>query len=249
MRRFWYGDRPEDEQILIEGDLFHHIFSVCRFPVGGHFELLTADRSALFVEVTSIQKKSAEVVVKESRTLPEIPKPWLHLCVSLPKFATFETILEKSVELGVHTIHPFVSDYSFVKSSRKVSESKKQRWQKVIVGATQQSGRGELMTVAPIQTLQENLEEFNRKTKVQGLFLYEGQSALSLKSALSAEPYDSIEEIWAFIGSEGGFSEQEVDAFGRQRLDPVTLGSQILRVETACLALASVIKYEFGREM
>ncbi|MCB0422955.1 MAG: 16S rRNA (uracil(1498)-N(3))-methyltransferase [Bdellovibrionales bacterium] len=246
MRRFWYGKKPKDSSVLIEGELFHHIFDVCRFQEGSRFELLTEESVALFVEVESLQKKRAKVVVQEERVIPPLPQPWIHLCVSLPKFSTLEEILEKAVELGVHTLHPLISDFSFVKEAKKISDSKWERWQKIIVGATQQTGRGELLRVAPLTTLDKKIEEFNRKTKVQGLFLYEGQSPLRLHQALAPWKSQPLEEIWAFIGSEGGFSQQEVNVFERQSLPPVTLGRQILRVETACLAVASILKYEFG---
>ncbi len=55
-----------------------------------------------------------------------------------------------------------------------------------------------------------------------------------------------MDHLWVFVGSEGGFSLEEVELFAKEGLNPTSLGEQILRVETACLALLSVIKYEFG---
>ena len=57
---------------------------------------------------------------------------------------------------------------------------------------------------------------------------------------------NSPENVWLIIGSEGGFSENEVEIMQKLGLDPVTLGPQILRVETACLTLVAVLKYVFG---
>ena len=54
------------------------------------------------------------------------------------------------------------------------------------------------------------------------------------------------ENVWLIVGSEGGFSQNEVVSMQKLGLDPVTLGQQILRVETACLTLVAVLKYELG---
>jgi 16S rRNA (uracil1498-N3)-methyltransferase len=67
-----------------------------------------------------------------------------------------------------------------------------------------------------------------------------------MKAALSGSSQGSQpKEAWAFIGSEGGFSEREVELFQSLDLKPVTLGTQVLRVETACVATVSIIKYDF----
>ncbi len=59
------------------------------------------------------------------------------------------------------------------------------------------------------------------------------------------EPQGAVENIWLVVGSEGGFSFKEVEAFRQAGLEPVTIGPQVLRVETACIALVSALKYEF----
>ena len=188
-----------------------------------------------------------EVQVLEERSLPPLPRPNICLAVSIPRFSTFETIIEKSVELGVHTLQPYFSDYSFVRDLAKIPEVKWERWQKILRGAAQQSGRGALMELAKPLELKELLKTFNRKPKVGGLFPYEGEASFGVKTALEAiKGSESLEEFWVFVGSEGGFSLQEVAEFKASGLEPASLGPQVLRVETACVALVSVIKYQFN---
>jgi 16S rRNA U1498 N3-methylase RsmE len=55
----------------------------------------------------------------------------------------------------------------------------------------------------------------------------------------------SPEEIWLFIGGEGGYSRQEVETFRALGCDPVSLGDQVLRVETACVSLIAIVLHEF----
>jgi 16S rRNA (uracil1498-N3)-methyltransferase len=79
-----------------------------------------------------------------------------------------------------------------------------------------------------------------------GLFFYEGGAQIDLVHALTHLKLDAAQNIWIFIGSEGGFSQNEVELFKSHGLNPLSFGSQILRVETACLAAVSVIKYQSG---
>ena len=58
---------------------------------------------------------------------------------------------------------------------------------------------------------------------------------------------ENLDEIWVFIGSEGGFSPNEVSIFKSYHIHPVTLGEQILKVETACLTVLGVLKYMLGQ--
>lgn len=247
LRRFYLEPgQLNGDQVLLTGDLLHHIRDVCRFEIGDQFELLPGDGTALLVTVQSLSNRELRAQVLSSRVIPPPIKPEVVLCLSLPKLPKVDWIVEKCVELGVTEIRPFVSDFSFLRSVSEISHNRVQRWQKLIQGATQQSGRGELMGIRPAVTLKSLLEEFNRNAQVGGLFLYEGEAPLGLAAAVKDIQARRLEQLWLFVGSEGGFSQGEVGLFAQAGLNPVTMGDQILRVETACLAMVSVIKYEIG---
>lgn len=246
MRRYWIpGDWLQGDRVDLVGDIFHHIFDVCRQTRGSRFEVLTGDHRAHLVEVITVGKKTAMAQVLETRQIQELPRPFINLALSLPRPQTFDWVLEKSVEMGVHTVHPFLSAHSFIRHYDERLATKGERWQKIVRGATQQSGRGDMMSVASVGTLLETLQKFNRLTASLGLFCYEGAGALSLRQAIEQgrDRVRPLENIWVFVGSEGGFSEEEVKLFQRFGLSACTLGEQVLRVDTACLALISVIKY------
>ncbi len=254
-RRYWVEPSAISEKgVQLEGDVLHHIRDVCRQTVGSRFEILSGQPKALLVEIESMQKNRAWARILGERPLPELKRPYLHLALSLPRPAKMDLIVEKAVELGVKTIHPFVSDFSFFRQSQDIQANKIQRWQKIIRAASQQSGRGDLMSLSSPQALRPLLEDFNRKPGRLGLLAYEGQAETSFRKVLygagagsqgGGQGPSSWEEIWLFVGSEGGFSEAEVALFRQNQLLPLSFGEQILRVETACVALLSVIKYEF----
>lgn len=254
MRRYWLD--PEDgsginaEQVVIAGDSFHHILDVCRQTVGSQFEVLIGDGLAYLVEVQAVSKKQATAKIKSTRTVPSILDPKIVLCLSVSRFPVLDAVMEKAVELGVSELKLFFSKNSFVGGLDKISDSKIERWQKIIKSATQQSGRGELMEFNKPQPLQQVLMEFNQSSQNKGLFLYEGNGQLRLKEWLknmsNFRVPEDFNKIFVFVGSEGGFDSSEVKQFQALRLDPVSLGDQVLRVETACVAAVSVLKCEWG---
>jgi 16S rRNA (uracil1498-N3)-methyltransferase len=248
LRRFYFEKQNlgHEATIQISGDLFHHIRDVCRFGVGDLFEILPGDGRALLYKIAEQGKREFRATKQSERQIPPPAKPDIVLALSVPKLPKVDWILEKSVELGVSEVRPFVSDFSFLRKTSEITTARLDRWHKIIEAATQQSGRGELMKIHSAVTLESLFSEFNRTPKAEGLFPYEGEALVHLKDAIRAVQARSPDQIWLFVGSEGGFSKKEVELFGRQGLKPVSMGSQILRVETACLALVSVIKYKSG---
>jgi len=246
MRRYWVEEKffEGEEYVWLEAEQYQHIVRVCRQNIGSRFEVLQGAQ-AFLVEICELQKAKAKAKILEIRDIEELPSPRIHLVLSLPRFQKTDEIIEKSVELGVYKVRPFLSDFSYVRSLDKVGKNKLQRWDRIVKAATQQCGRGGLMEVAPVTgSLELIFKEFNQGCQKKGLFFYEGEGQKTLPEALKGINASDFEEIWLFVGSEGGFSYKEVESFQKLGLGPITLGSQILRVETACTSLVSIIKYE-----
>ena len=255
MRRYWVNKSQihkmseSESQVIFKDDLFHHIFDVCRQEVGHKFEVITEDSKAYLVEVIAKEKKQARARIIEDREIQRLPTPHVHLALSISRYAVMDSVIERAVEMGVSSIVPFFSDFSFIRKLNNLPEGKQERWQKIVISATQQSGRGELMRIHQPLDWENMLKFINPSPENWCLFAYEGASVLSVQDHLKQKK-DMIardpENLWIIVGSEGGFSSQEVTRMQQLGLDPVTLGAQILRVETACLTLVSVLKYEFG---
>lgn len=247
LRRFHIeSENIHGTEVRLRGDLLHHIRDVCRFKTGDEFEILAGDGQAHHVQITQEAKNEMSARILSSRNLPTVPKPYVTLCVSVPKLPKVDWIVEKCVELGCAEVRVFVSDYSFLRKVSELSENRLARWRKLVQGATQQSGRGDLMKIGTPTSLDKLLAEFSRNSSTAGLFPYEGEAPQGLSSALRDLKARQLDHLWVFVGSEGGFSPREVELFAQHGLNPTSLGEQILRVETACVTLMSVIKYEFG---
>jgi 16S rRNA (uracil1498-N3)-methyltransferase len=250
MRRYWIPpEMIESDEVTLTGDVLHHIRDVCRMHKGSKFEVIVGGRQkALFVEITGETKHESIAKVIEEREIPAIPYPRIHLALSIPRFPVFEAVVEKAVELGVYAIHPFFSEFSFIRKQEDTWAKKVLRFEKIVMSATQQSGRGDLMPISNPVELEQILSQFNRTEGAKGLFAYEGDARLNAKEGVAKVAKEALlgelKEAWVFVGSEGGFSANEVETFKSAGLSTVTLGSQILRVETACVALISVLKYD-----
>lgn len=104
------------------------------------------------------------------------------------------------------------------------------------------------MSIAPAIQIEQLPQTIKQDPAAAGIFAYEGDSTLSIKECLNnmrAQGPASRQNIWLIVGSEGGFSYQEVEFLKQTGLEPVTIGRQVLRVETACIALVAALKYEF----
>ncbi len=252
LRRYWIETKDLfGDQVNFANDTFHHIFGVCRQEVGSKFEVITELSKAYLIEVTYVGKKTATALVVEERVIPPLPEPHIHIALSISRFPVMDAVMEKAVEMGVKSIQPFFSEFSFVRKEEKISPNKLDRWEKIIRSATQQCGRGELMTIHPAATWDDLFSQINLNEQNRGLFAYEGTSTHGIKEYLQKQVHNpdsglaSVKNIWLFVGSEGGFSYQEVELMKQKKLEPVTLGGQVLRVETACIALVAALKYEF----
>lgn len=246
MRRYWIPkDSVIGDEVRLRGDVLHHIRDVCRQHKGSKFEVIVEGGAAHLVEITQETKQESIASILETRVIPELPQPHIHLAMSIPKIPVMEAVVEKAVELGVKAIHPFFSDFSFIRTQTDVLDKKRPRIQKIIQSATQQSGRGDLMEFREAVDLKTLIETFNRNPESQGLFAYEGEAVLTAKQGIEEMRAKNPREVWVFVGSEGGFSDKEVELFQTLGLKPVTLGPQVLRVETACVATVSIIKYGF----
>lgn len=250
MRRYWVdAGAVSGDQVRFEGDVFHHVFDVCRQDVGSKFEVIVPGGKALLVEVDQVAKHHATAHAIETRQIPPLPFPHINLVLSVCRYPVMDSVVERAVELGVNAIYPVFTDYSFIRSASSLPANKVDRWDKIVKSATQQCGRGELMPIHKAEPLKDLFARINRNPGFAGLFAYEGEAALSLRQGIQRikerPNAGELKEIWLFVGSEGGYSTAEVEALQAAGLLSVTLGQQVLRVETACLALVSTLKYEF----
>ncbi len=213
-----------------------HLRDVQRRTVGESIQV-TDGNVAHYAQITTLSKQEAVVRllnivrISDSRSL-------LTIAPALLKGDAMEWVLEKCVELGVDTIQPFTSRRTI---AEKESAHKRQRWEKIVDAAVKQCGTPTRPDLAPTGTFDKILE---LPADVKILFWEEKGMALR---DLRKESVDAPgTRLLALIGPEGGFTSEEAKQALERGFNPVFLGHRILRAETAAIAAASLIQYEWG---
>lgn len=160
---------------------------------------------------------------------------------ALPQRERLELILEKLTEIGVARICPFVSVRSITLAERDARQKKSHRWPEVILRAARQCRRGMIPELYPVLSWDETLYRAHHDDLK--LMLCEKGAAWTLKEALRA---DSPHRVALLVGPEGGFTEEERAEARDFGVLPVSLGSRILRTETAAIVGAALIQYALG---
>jgi len=162
------------------------------------------------------------------------------LLQALPEKERMELIIQKATELGVSAIVPFQSERSVSLKEREAKQKKAHRWQDIAVKAVKQSRRAKVPWVGECRSFQEVLEGCRGDGLKILLWEKEGED---LKNVLKRQ---FTKKIYAMVGPEGGFSEEEVRCAKKEEFIPVKLGQRILRTETAAIVLVGILQYELG---
>lgn len=163
------------------------------------------------------------------------------LGVGVPKGDRFDYILQKSTELGVTEIVPFLSSRTVVKVLAEKKASRILRWRRIILEAVKQCGSPHIPQLEELCTFPGVLK---RTTGCDlKIMLYEESFDFSLKRIL--EEREQVNSVALLVGPEGGFSKEEVGSARESGFAVAGLGSNILRVETAAVAALAMIQYRF----
>lgn len=229
---FVNADNKKENRYFITGDDYNHIKNVLRMTVGEQFLVSCNDISDL-CEIESIESDTVVVkIIEENYQSTNLPIN-IHLFQGLPKSDKLELIIQKAVELGVATVTPVAMKRSIVKIDDKKKKSKQERWQAIATAAAKQSKRTSVPQICDILSY----KQFIEKAKELDLLLvpYECADGMAAtKVALSQ--IKSGMNIGIIIGPEGGFEEKEIDAALDIGGKVISLGSRILRTETAAIA-------------
>ncbi|MCL1903137.1 MAG: 16S rRNA (uracil(1498)-N(3))-methyltransferase [Oscillospiraceae bacterium] len=159
---------------------------------------------------------------------------YLRLFQCLPKSDKMDFIVQKAVELGASEVVPIISSRCVSRPDSKSAAVKLKRWNKIAYEAAKQCGRGKIPSVGEILPFAQAIDVLNKQAL--NIIFYEC-GGVGINDAIS----NKFNTINVFIGSEGGFTEDEIKFAEKHRVTPATLGKRILRVDTACVAAISVI--------
>lgn len=237
---FTDGSLISEDKALILGDDARHIARSLRMAVGDRITVSDGEGAVYLCSLDLIRDEKCECRIIE-RCLSNSESPVdITLFMAFPKGDKLETVIQKSVELGVTRIIPFESERCIKIPKAEKLDRVLERYNRIALEAAKQCGRARVPRVeAPttLAALADHRGEFDLP-----LFCYEGGGTVSLKSALEA---DGVRSVCCVVGCEGGFSDAEARALTEAGFIPVCLGPRILRCETAPSYVLSAISYKF----
>jgi 16S rRNA (uracil1498-N3)-methyltransferase len=190
--------------------------------------------------ISDISPDQVCLVVHQSAPSVTEPKIFASVYMGFAKGDKLEHVIQKATELGAAEIVAFPCSRCVAKFDEKSLQKKLPRWQKIAASAAEQSGRGRIPEVLTLPSYAAALKRAAEADKA--IFFYENEQQHTLSSALKSE----FQTISLMTGPEGGFSLEEANRAQEAGMELCTLGTRILRCETAPLCALSAVMFAAG---
>jgi len=221
IRRLEAGEHALDESEA------HHARDVLRLPDGAAIELFDDDGNRADGALLHHGAHGALIRVGKI-SAQSAPQFQLTIASAVPKGERADWMVEKLSELGVVAFIPLATARSVVHPQ---GQGKRQRWERIAAESAKQCRRAGVMRIEPLTDLAEAL-----KSTETGWYLSTGEAR-----PISQMLPGLAGSLSLLVGPEGGWTDQEIEAFEVKRLTAVALTSTILRVETAAIAAAAIV--------
>jgi len=239
----------QGDEVTISGLQAHQIAHVLRMQPGDTLIVLDNSGWEIQTQLVAVERTAVSGQVLRRRLAEGEPRTKISLFQGVLKSSNFEFTLQKGTEVGVVDFTPVIADRCVIRDLESV-ESKHRRWDWIIQEAAEQSHRGRKPALRP-PLLFPRACEVARQSGGLSLIPWEEKGPAKLRDALRQAP-SGYTRRWPpltvnlFIGPEGGFTADEIVLAQRYGLVPVTLGTRILRAETAGIVAATAVLYELG---
>lgn len=224
---------PEGEAgALVEAEA-RHAAAARRLRNGDVIGLIDGRGTRASAVVESLARRSLTFIVQRRWKVPP-PLPRVFVATAVPKGERFRTMIDMLSQIGVAGIMPLECERGVVKPAR----SSPGRWRRIAVEACKQSRNPYLPEIFPGMELEESLA----RSDAADLLVYADAGGGPLEDCVAAD-----ENFWLYVGPEGGFTGTEKKLLSSRGARPVSLGGNILRVETAAVAGVVLAMLSAGR--
>jgi 16S rRNA (uracil1498-N3)-methyltransferase len=240
MHRFFAGDESfSRDSVVLTGTDASHICTVLRLQTGDKIQVLDGKGSLYLVQLADVKAKLVKGEIISSEKVNTESPLTIYLGQSLIKGNKFDVVLRKSVELGVKTITPLMTERTVVKSD---GNKKIIRWQKIAEESCKQCGRSSIPKVSESIIKLDVFCQQGSEADLKLMF-WEFESVNGLKDI---NPEKTPSSVSVLIGPEGGFTIEEVETARSHGFQTVGLGPRILRADTAPLVVLSLLQSKWG---
>ena len=228
--RFYSSFLPETGEFSLTGSEAHHMHNVLRLRQGQEVVLFDGAGTEATAEIVSTAKRSVELRILEKRSTQPESQPSIILGTAVPKGDRFRWLVEKATELGVTRLVPLITERSVVEPG----SGKLEKMQQTVIAACKQCGRNQLMEIDDPT----DWDSFLANESQTGSLFIAQPSGKSVGQAV--EHLKEETPVVLAVGPEGGFTEFELEATRNVGAKLISLGPNILRIETAAVVLAAI---------
>ena len=245
-RFFIQREQIADGVVTLLGDDAHHVSRSLRMAVGERITVCDMQKIEYECELTDFLPDRVLAKVLSSVASETEPPFHAHVFQALPKGEKLDSVIQKAVECGASELTVFESERCIARIKEGNDAKKRERWQRIVLEAAKQSGRGTVPTVHPTTDFTKAIH--SAADADLALFCYEGDGTRPLAEVLrehtALQDFPKHPRISIMIGSEGGFSLKEAERAREAGWIPVGLGKRILRTETAASFVLACLVYE-----
>lgn len=220
-----------NQTFSLKGEEGTHLLKSRRMAPGERFFIQSPDGSRYEAKLLEKNRNEAVALIIEAVEVPPLPKKHLTLMVGAPK--TTDWIVQKSSELGTTRIWFFYGTHSPMAQKELLSTKTQTRWEKIAWEACKQSDRQFPPEIRAFKNLVDALKAGEENTE-DLRWLLDAQGP-------PPDPGKDDTGAWALIGPEGGLTQEERALAVEAQFEPVSLGSLILRTETAALTASALL--------
>lgn len=229
MQRYFAKEKNNSLLTLQDSDI-RHIKLVMRMQDNDEIEVVFDN--ILYLCCISNVKENIKIKIKSEIKKTDDNNFCINLIIPVLKEQKFDLILQKATELGVNNIIPIETERTIVKIKEK---DKLDRWYKILKEASEQSKRIDIPNISSPIKLKE-LKHMNGLSLVCSTI-----SKNNIKNVF--KNIKNCDTINIVVGPEGGLSLEEEKYLNTLDFISVSLGSRILRVETAPIVVLSILNY------
>ena len=221
--------------VTLTADEARHLREVLRLKTGDDVQVFDGAGREFRAVVSQARREFAELEIKDEIESPRPESPLqLTLAVALLKGEKFDLVVQKGTELGVNRFIPLVTRYADIKLRDEADAAKRvTRWQRIALEAAKQCGRSVVPEITQPVPFASAISE-------NSCLMFSEREGQALNTDLR------MDFVTAVVGSEGGWSDEELDQAKAAEIPIVTLGGRVLRAETAAIAAAVLLQHLYG---
>lgn len=229
----------EPSQTCLRGDEAKHCARVFRHQVGDEIEVFSGDGGYSVARITAIE--SGVVELEKLSDHHKDPPTNITIAPALLKGKAFETIIRKACEVGARQIMPLQVEHCVAQLKPSEFAKKCEKWDRIAIEAAKQCGITHLPKIWAPQSLEEFVAADESDLKLVAALL---DNTRPLHQILEGRPVDTATVA---IGPEGDFQPEEIAFLTEHGYQPLDLGPNVLRADTAAIHALSILSYEATR--